>query len=281
MSCEGINQTFLEALASALYKDADGNTHINFEILQTNCEDLSPYIDCSKQFGNVEAHLLDAFGEDACGNKTLRVGIPDNIDLSNIIAESIETDSLLLTDTVWDDMRVVPGSFDRPGIKDPEYVIYYPNAGGIGVYLPEFNKDDFACFTIQLPHTYKEGEDIYVHLHWTPGAIGNEESGKLVGWKLDYTWANISGTFSDMQTIDLSDECDGMDHKHQMTHDVLLTGIGAGKTISSMILCNIRRTDGGADDTWGTNTAGNLPLFLEVDFHFPIDTLGSSTHSTK
>lgn len=181
----------------------------------------------------------------------------------------------------WDDMRITPGSFDRPGVSDPNYVIYYPNGGGLGVYLPEFNTDDFASFTIQLPHSYKQGADIYVHLHWTPGARGTAESGKLVGWKIDYSWANIGGNFSDMQTIDLSDACDGVNHKHQMTADVLLTGMGAGKNISSMLIYNIRRTDGGADDTWATNTTGNLPLLLEVDFHYPMDSLGSTTHSTK
>jgi hypothetical protein len=51
--------------------------------------------------------------------------------------------------------------------------------------------------------------------------------------------------------------------------------------ISSMLLCNLTRTDTGTDDTWATNTSGNLPLILEVDFHYPIDTLGSRTSSSK
>jgi len=181
----------------------------------------------------------------------------------------------------WDDMRITPGSFDRPGIADPDYVIYYPNGGGLGVYLPEFAKNDFASFTIQLPHSYKQGEDIYVHLHWTPGSRGVAENGKTVGWKIDYSWANINGTFSDMQTVDLSDACDGTDHKHQMTSDVLLTGAGSGKNISSMLICNIRRSDTGTDDTWVSTSSGQLPLLLEVDFHYPLDTAGSTTHTTK
>jgi hypothetical protein len=44
MSCDGRIQTFLEALASALYVDADGNVHINTEIIQTDCEDITPLI---------------------------------------------------------------------------------------------------------------------------------------------------------------------------------------------------------------------------------------------
>ena len=47
------------------------------------------------------------------------------------------------------------------------------------------------------------------------------------------------------------------------------------------LVCNIRRSDTGADDTWVSTTTGQLPLLLEVDFHFEIDTVGSRTQSTK
>jgi hypothetical protein len=177
--------------------------------------------------------------------------------------------------TVWDDIRITPGSFDRPGGSDPSYVLYYPNAGGIGTYLTEWAKNNVASFTVQIPHKYHQGEDIYVHLHWSPGDRGVAESGNLVGWKVDYSWANIDGNFPDMQTADLKDACDGTNHKHQKTPQVAITG--SGKTISSMLMCNIRRTDGGVDDTWAGTAAGQLPLLLEVDFHYPINMIGSRT----
>lgn len=196
----------------------------------------------------------------------------------------IESDGTLKLNgnaTVWDDIRITPGSFDRPGVADPAYVAYYPAGGGLGVYLPEFAKNDFASFTIQLPHGYKQGTDISVHLHWTPGDRGNEENGATVGWKVDYSWANADGTFGAMATADLSDACDGTDHKHQMTPQVTIDGHTTPKTISSMLMCNIRRSDTGADDTWASAVSGQLPLLLEVDFHFEIDTIGSRTILTK
>ena len=196
----------------------------------------------------------------------------------------IESDGTLKLNgnaTVWDDIRITPGSFDRPGVADPAYVAYYPAGGGLGVYLPEFAKNDFASFTIQLPHGYKQGTDISVHLHWTPGDRGNEENGATVGWKVDYSWANADGTFGAMATADLSDACDGTDHKHQMTPEVVLDGHTAGKSISSMLICNVRRSDTGTDDTWASAVSGQLPLLLEVDFHFELDTIGSRTISAK
>lgn len=213
-------------------------------------------------------------------------GTQGNIKTDLVAASDLHVDcgtdkTVVLDEVVWDDMRIVPGSFDRPGIADPQYVAYYPNDGELGMYLPEFATDDFASFTVQLPHGYKQGEDIYVHLHWTPGTNGAAENGNLVGWTIDYTWANINGTFADMQSLDLSDACDGTDHKHQMTTDVVIDGHTSAKNISSMLLCNIRRVGTTDVDTWTGTASGELPMLLEVDFHYPIDTVGSRQIGAK
>lgn len=210
-------------------------------------------------------------------------GIVPNLQVGTALNNSqFESDGTLVFNgdaTVWDDLRITPGSFDRPGSSDPVYVAYAPNGGVISTYLTEWAKNNLASFTIQLPHDYKQGSDIYVHIHWTPGSRGNEENGKFVGWKLDYSWANINGNFGNMATVDLSDACDGTDHKHQMTPDVAITG--TSKNISSMLMCNIKRTDTGADDDWASSTSGQLPMLLELDFHYQKDTVGSRTISAK
>lgn len=181
--------------------------------------------------------------------------------------------------TVWDDIRITPGSFDRPGVADPTIVAYDVNGGGVSTYLWQFQKNAIASFTIQVPHTYKAGTNIYPHIHWTPGANGAAESGKTVGWKLDYSWANREGTFPTMQTIDLSDACDGVNHSHQITPEGVITG--TSKAMSSMLICNIKRTDTGTDDTWAGTLSGALPMLLEIDFHFEIDTVGSREKNSK
>lgn len=209
------------------------------------------------------------------------VGTTDTQTLTNktLTGASITASDFSLTDTVWDDIRIVPGSISRPGASDPAFVAYDVNGGGTSTYLLEFAKNNIATFTVQLPHKYKLGTDIYCHIHWTPGANGVGESGNYVGWKVQYSWANINSNFGNMATLDLSDVCDGTNHKHQMTPDIAITG--TSKSISSMLLCNITRTDTGADDTWAGALAGSLPMLLEVDFHFEIDTIGSATISAK
>lgn len=181
--------------------------------------------------------------------------------------------------TVWEDIRIQSGSFDRPGASDPAINTYTPGGAGTSTYLYEFAKNDIVSFTIQLPHSYKEGTDIYCHIHWTPGAQGAAQSGNTVGWKVDYSWASIDGAFGSMATLDLSDACNGVDHEHNMTTDSVITG--SGKTISSMLICNAKRTDTGADDTWSAGGGGDQPMLLEIDFHFQIDTIGSNGRLTK
>jgi hypothetical protein len=189
--------------------------------------------------------------------------------------------TIVLTETVWDDLRIIPGSFDRPGVTDPTIVVYDVNGGGVNTYLWQFQVNAIASFTIQMPHTYKQGTDIYAHVHWTAGPRGNEESGKLVGWKLDYSWANIDGTFGTMATLDLQDACAAADHTHQMSPEVVIDGHTTAKNVSSMLLCNIKRTDTGTDDTWVGTISGQLPMLLEIDFHYEIDTMGSRQAVTK
>lgn len=203
----------------------------------------------------------------------------DLISPSDFIINCGENKTVVLEEEVWDDLRITPGSFDRPGVADPSIVAVTPGGGAITSYLYQFAVNNLASFTVQLPHSYKAGENIYAHVHWTPGANGVSESGSTVGWKLDYSWASINNVFPTMLTADLSDTCNGIDWRHEMSPEVALTGTSKG--ISSMLICNIKRTDTGGDDTWAGTSSGDLPLLLEIDFHFPIDTMGSRQISAK
>lgn len=50
------------------------------------------------------------------------------------------------------------------------------------------------------------------------------------------------------------------------------------KNISSMLICRIYRDTG---DTWAGTIVAQSPILLEVDFHIPMDTQGSTSHSQK
>ena len=181
--------------------------------------------------------------------------------------------------TVWDDMRIVPGAFSFPGTADPTLESWQPAGSGTTFKVYKFKKNDEVQASVQLSHGYKEGSDVYFHVHWTPADRGIAEGTALVGWKVDYSWANIDGTFGASATVDLSDACQSTDDDHLMTPDVLVSG--TGKTISSIFELRIYRSDTGADDTWAGGTGAQSPALLEFDIHYEKDTVGSRLTLTK
>jgi hypothetical protein len=66
-----------------------------------------------------------------------------------------------------------------------------------------------------------------------------------------------------------------------MTPEVVIDGHTVPRHISSMLICNVRRTDTGADDTWVGTLSGKRPMLLEIDFHYQIDMVGSHQQNIK
>lgn len=179
---------------------------------------------------------------------------------------------------MWDDVRIVPGAFQFAGAADPLVRSWQPGGAGATFKVYGFDNGDEAFFTLQMPHSYMLGTDLYVHVHWTPADRGVAESGKTVAWKLDYSIADLNEVFPASATLDLTDTCDGVNHKQQMTPQVVISPTGITK-LSAMFVCRIYRDAG---DTWaGGPAAAELPVLLEVDIHFQIDSPGSRWRDTK
>jgi len=85
----------------------------------------------------------------------------------------VSVGGLLLTDTVWDDIRITSGGFELTGNSDPYKVNWQPGGAGAIFKMWEFAKDDYVCVSAQMPHGYKAGSALKVHAHWTPGSRGN------------------------------------------------------------------------------------------------------------
>lgn len=169
----------------------------------------------------------------------------------------------------YDDIRT-PGTSVRLGASAPSLVafagsgtLYVPAFGGVGPVQEVF-------FSIQMPHSWSEGSPIYPHIHWSPvnGNSGN------VKWNLEYTKASVNGVFGTPTTLSAVDPASGTAWSHQV--------IGFGEVdmtdhkISTMLHCRIWRDSSDAQDTYTSDAA-----FLEVDFHFKQDSIGSSEPFVK
>jgi hypothetical protein len=207
--------------------------------------------------------------------KKLKVALSEAANTADGISAS-GTVPITYADTVWEDMRIIPSAFDFAGSADPNLISWQPAGSGTTFKAWEFTTSDEAFVLVQMPHSYKVGSDVYIHIHWTPHSRGTAESGKTVKWAVDYSWANIGSAFGASAKIALTDTCTGTNHLHEMTPTSAIAG--ATKGISSMLILRIFRDTG---DSWATNTANNNPILLEVDLHYELDTAGSSTETAK
>lgn len=207
------------------------------------------------------------------GGATITAGDVADADFKEYIRAS---QRVSLVPPEWTDLRIVPGAFTFSGSSDPVLTDWQPGGSGATFKVWEFDNDEQAFFTAQMPHNYKEGTDLRPHIHWTPRDRGVAEDGKTVAWKLDLTIANVDGVFLSSTTYDLTATCDGVDEKGQVVGGVTLDG--SLLTVSHIIVGRIYR---GPTDSWVLNTNGNKPVLLEVDFHYQLDTLGSRQEYIK
>ncbi|KKN79015.1 hypothetical protein LCGC14_0344910 [marine sediment metagenome] len=187
------------------------------------------------------------------------------------------------TATVFDDLRVPITALRVGPAGAPDFAQFRDDgSGSTGVFAYWFdpNTEQQVYLVIQMPHSWKEGSNITPHVHWVSAdtAVG---AGTDVSWGFEYTWASINGVF-DTTTLVYADEQSGgaseilTVNKHYKTY---FSGIvGAGHTISSMLICRLFRD---ATSTGGTDDYDDDAGLIEIDFHYEIDTIGSKTELGK
>ncbi len=190
----------------------------------------------------------------------------------------------------WDDLRFPLSSVSKGGVKDPTFTQWKTDgAGSRGIYDWHFAYQAVAAneeevfFNAQLPHGYEEGTDLHFHVHWTPAVSGG--AGQFAKFGLEYIWVNVNGNYPANTTIIYSD-ASGSAVASTSGDDTLIHGkhyktlfpviIGTGKTISSILSCRFFRNSSHGDDTLIQDA-----IVPEVDFHFQMNSLGSTTEFAK
>jgi hypothetical protein len=168
------------------------------------------------------------------------------------------------------------------GTENTDYV-WYDSSGhvgtsiSLGVFLPYFSPDveESLMYSVQLPHTYTIGSNIRPHVHWVGPSNGT--AGQEVRWGLEYTWANAGAVIGDTTIIygstnHLAETI--VADKSYITQ--LGTIVGAGKNISSQLICRLFRDSGHGDDDYP-----DFAALIEMDFHIEIDARGSRQEYVK
>lgn len=198
---------------------------------------------------------------------------------------SIEPDGTLVMkgkSTVFNDLMVFPDATSKGGSTTPTWTLFKKNEAGNsqGVFLWMFSPttEQEVYFTVQIPHSYKVGSDIYPHVHWTTTSE-TLPTGTNVVWGLEYTVMKIGGKFGNT-TISTSNTVIPPIGTPTLTSQHLITSfpaiLGNGIEISTILVCRLYRAVAEPNDTFGFSVG-----LLGFDIHYESDTQGSHTEFTK
>ena len=284
--CGQLPKSVVDALASALVKDADGNVTINFELFQTNCSELSAFIDCNNNHLSPDTLLDSAIGSDACGIPTIKISIPplavpNMTELSDVSGIPTINGQFYSWDVAngrfelrneYDDLPPVPIINAKLGSTAPTLAAFM---GTIEQYTFDAT-NDYIIGATEITHGWAEGTVLQPHIHWVTN--GSDGTARGVQWQLKYTVSDHDEVFIGEQTIavDATIPANTTDRTHYISA-FAPTINGANLKIGAYIIWRLQRVatahinGGPAADPFG----------IAVGFHALFNSRGSETNSTK
>lgn len=197
--------------------------------------------------------------------------VTDNVSASDLLIDCGTNKTVRLVEDVWDDQQINISSVKLPTSNAPSWTDYH----GSQVLAFGEGTDNIIYFTAQLSHKYKEGGDIEFHIHYAIETDGSGGGAENVKWDFTYAWSNINGAISVVTgstiTFDVQNQ---VDDTHYLG-EIVATISGATKSISSILLCSLKR-DTSVADNYGADA-----YLLAADFHIPLDTIGSRQEAVK
>lgn len=172
--------------------------------------------------------------------------------------------TLVLATPVYNDI-IIQGLNLRVGATPPTLAAFQDS-----IYAMKFidGQTDIVYDSFELPHDYKEGTDLELHLHWSPSTT---DTGDCV-FNFAYTIAGVNGTFGAEAVKTFTQAGSGTVNKHQYVSGNTVIS-GTGLTIGTIIVFALSRPT-------GDSFTGDAFLH-SVGVHYQIDTIGSRTAAAK
>jgi hypothetical protein len=174
----------------------------------------------------------------------------------------------------WDD-SMVPALAFKTGASAPTIGTFGPS-GGLQIYLFQpASVDDQVYFTVQLPHSWQEGQtNLKPHVHWTRTAAPSSAGLTNVVCGLEYSIQTINGAFSAPSTIRCTNYVASSNWTHQISSFPSIDG--TGMKLSTVLVGRMFREGTSDSDTYDKDVA-----CLGFDIHFLQDSLGSTYETVK
>lgn len=170
---------------------------------------------------------------------------------------------------VYNDIQYSISSGRGGSANHPEWAVF---AGNLSEYA--FAIGDYIDLGSQeLPHSYKDGSDLEIHLHFATNGV--DVTDRNTRWEVEYAIANRGQSFS--STTIVSADSIITANTPDRTQRYVSIGViaGAGLEFGAQLKMRLRRIA-----TTGIAPTGK-PFALQVGVHFTGDTIGSRTISDK
>lgn len=177
------------------------------------------------------------------------------------------------TGTAYEDLRI-DGLTARSGVVTPTDTVGFRGDNNFQVRHFVHTQADEVQFTVQMPHSWKEGTAIYPHVHFAPTAAG--AASNAAQFILSYFVANVDVQFpTPASTYTMTKTWSGDKSWYHYIAGNAAPITMSGITLSSIIKCRLYR-----DNTVGDNFGAALS-FLYFDIHYEADGFGSAQEYIK
>lgn len=170
--------------------------------------------------------------------------------------------------TVWNDINFEALTLGRAA-SAPDLITILDSGGLEGVAFDGQAVSEQLFGGSELLHDYKEGTNIYPHIHWMPTTA---DAGNVT-WFFEYSWIDTNGVFSAPTTLNVTHATAGA-WVHQRADLQMIDG--SGMNTGSHIIFRLYRDPAAPLDNY-TNDA----VLLSVAIHYESDTVGSRTLGSK
>lgn len=173
--------------------------------------------------------------------------------------------------TVWEDANVGATTLFGPAATQPDLAEFLDSTGtGTGIYGRAFDVGEKVSGDVEIPHSYKEGSDLYFHLHWQ--GITAPTGTDKVQWELTYCIADPEVVMPAATTITVETDFDTQ-YENKLSAFAAISG--ASVTIMGQFIFTLERIAATTDEYGGD------ALVQTVGLHYEQDTGGSRQISTK
>jgi len=178
----------------------------------------------------------------------------------------------VLVERSWNDVNVGGMTLTLPAATQPDEVNFVDEAAGdTGIATWGFAIGEKASGALEIPHDYKEGSDLYFHVHWqgiTAPAGGTDN----VKWQCTYTVGAAGETLNAATTI-VKESAITTRYSFVLSEFSAITGTNFN--IGDQFLFTLSRIAASADDYAGD------ALIATVGLHYESSSIGSRLITTK